>query len=290
MGIVKVISHQVAKDFLQKVEAFLIKDEALNNLPLGVLTRLANSQENEKKERYFYHIETSEGVKCVFMRTPPHLWIISSPEDVSEEVIRIAVEFLHQEKLAVPGVIGTRSVATRFSKQWENLTGEKIEVHMEQLIYKLTTVNDIPITKGELVQAQAGDENLVKQWLFQFAEQTDEAIIAAQAEEMAERFVKQGTLHFWKVNGAYVSMANSSRATKTGITVNAVFTPDEYKHNGYATSCVWKLTEKLLKEGYSFCSLYTDAANQSSNSIYQKIGYQRIGDSIVLYFNKVLNE
>nr|WP_246484738.1 GNAT family N-acetyltransferase [Virgibacillus salarius] len=79
-------------------------------------------------------------------------------------------------------------------------------------------------------------------------------------------------------------MANKSRETKHGATINAVYTPDKYKKKGYATSVVSQLSQKLLNDGYQFCSLYTDLSNPTANNIYKKIGYYKIGSAIVYLF------
>jgi uncharacterized protein len=50
------------------------------------------------------------------------------------------------------------------------------------------------------------------------------------------------------------------------------------RNRGYAASCVATLTKLMLDSGKKFCCLYTDLANPTSNSIYQKIGYQPICD------------
>jgi len=48
---------------------------------------------------------------------------------------------------------------------------------------------------------------------------------------------------------------------------------------GYATSCVAALTTRLLDSGKTFCCLYTDLSNPTSNSIYQRIGYRPVCDT-----------
>jgi predicted GNAT family acetyltransferase len=58
-----------------------------------------------------------------------------------------------------------------------------------------------------------------------------------------------------------------------------VYTPPEWRGKGYASACVAALSQLCLDSGYQFCMLYTDLANPTSNSIYQKIGYQPIGES-----------
>ena len=40
----------------------------------------------------------------------------------------------------------------------------------------------------------------------------------------------------------------------------------------------------LLSERYSFCSLFADQANPTSNSIYAKIGYVPLGDALEFDF------
>jgi hypothetical protein len=42
----------------------------------------------------------------------------------------------------------------------------------------------------------------------------------------------------------------------------------------------------MLEKGYSFCCLYTDLANPTSNSIYQKIGYRPVADSSQIRFDQ----
>ena len=79
-------------------------------------------------------------------------------------------------------------------------------------------------------------------------------------------------------------MASSTRPTRNGISVNGVYTPPAKRNHGYATSCVYSVSRLLLERGHSFCALYTDMTNPTSNAIYTRIGYQRIGDSRVYSF------
>ena len=74
-------------------------------------------------------------------------------------------------------------------------------------------------------------------------------------------------------HGGPVSMASATGPTPNGIRVNGVYTPPEHRGRGYATACVAALSARLLAEGRRFCFLFTDAANPTSNAIYQRIGY-----------------
>jgi len=71
-------------------------------------------------------------------------------------------------------------------------------------------------------------------------------------------------------------MCASDRESLNGKVINLVYTPPNKREQGYATSCVYNLCQRILKEGKSFCSLFTDLGNQTSNSIYSKIGFEPI--------------
>ncbi len=73
-------------------------------------------------------------------------------------------------------------------------------------------------------------------------------------------------------------MAGKSRPTAHGISVGPVYTPPSLRGRGYATALVAELSQHLLDSGYQFTTLFTDLANPTSNSIYQKIGYQPVCD------------
>jgi hypothetical protein len=62
------------------------------------------------------------------------------------------------------------------------------------------------------------------------------------------------------------------------VSVGPVYTPPERRGRGYATACVAALSQTILDEGWAFCTLFTDLANPTSNSIYQKIGYHPVCD------------
>lgn len=67
-------------------------------------------------------------------------------------------------------------------------------------------------------------------------------------------------------------------ATPHGMRIGAVYTPQDYRRNGYASACVAQLSHAILQMGKTFCFLFTDLANPTSNHIYQDIGYRPVAD------------
>ncbi|WP_258166573.1 GNAT family N-acetyltransferase [Paenibacillus sp. PCH8] len=60
--------------------------------------------------------------------------------------------------------------------------------------------------------------------------------------------------------------------------------PPYERRKGYATSIVTQISQLALDKGFTKCVLYTDLENPTSNSIYRKIGYMPICDSLQLKF------
>ncbi len=83
-----------------------------------------------------------------------------------------------------------------------------------------------------------------------------------------------------------MSCAHAADLTPNGVRLNIVYTPPEHQRRGYATACVAALSQHLLDSGRSFCFLFTDLANPTSNSIYQKIGYRPVCDFVDIEFDR----
>jgi predicted GNAT family acetyltransferase len=49
---------------------------------------------------------------------------------------------------------------------------------------------------------------------------------------------------------------------------------------GYGSNVVALLSDKILREDKKVVNLFTDLTNSTSNSIYQKLGYVKIGQDI----------
>ena len=79
-------------------------------------------------------------------------------------------------------------------------------------------------------------------------------------------------------------MIGKTRPSENGISVGPVYTPPEQRGRGYATHLTAAFSQHLLDAGYRFCTLFTDLANPTSNSIYQQIGYRAVCDFAMITF------
>jgi uncharacterized protein len=278
----KFTAYDDSKHFLEKVEGFLLEEEVINNLSLGLLYTLAKP-DSHYKEAFLACIEKDENLVLVMVMTPPYNLVVYGSGENVPEAIKLAVKSINNKGVTLPGVIGPKALAAEFAEEWAKQVDCGQETKMEQRIYKLEKVIDVPQSNGKLRLATVADLELIVDWTFQFSLVTEEKITLDGARKLAERGISESSIFIWDDNGP-VSMAKKARPTKNGIVVNLVFTPQEHQRKGYATTCVAHVSQYLLDAGYSFCSLYTDLANRTSNSIYMKIGYEPIIDSVVYGF------
>lgn len=286
--VVNIQPFDSARAFLDKVGDYLERNEAGNNLLLGLLSELAQEKRSDKATRSVMVVaERAEGGEPVLicLLTPLNLIVAGaaqSPPEL-EQAVRLMTDHLHASGAEVPGVVGPPDLAGAFADAWASVAGKTAFVKMNQRIYRLDEVNPVPYSPGDLRLAGPGDLALVADWIHEFAESIGENLGREEAAAKARENLIGGSLYIWD-DGGPVSMAKKTRPTRHGIVLSLVYTPPGRRNQGYASSCVAALSKLLLGEGYRFCSLYTDLSNPTSNAIYARIGYKPVQDSILYRF------
>ncbi|TGB02681.1 GNAT family N-acetyltransferase [Halobacillus salinus] len=278
-----IIEESNVNRFKAEVNHLLVEREAENNLPLGLLRGM--DQEESSLAPYLLYIKEAGKTTCMTMRTPPHLWILPSISTASKAGIEHLVQYLLDHEYDIPGVLGEEQAVEWFIEACHSKGNLEPNLHMRQGIYKLEKLATPPDREGNFVRAEKSDLALAKKWFLQYGKEVGEAHIEEQASDLATDMIEKEKMFFWTVNGIPVSMACRARETLNGATINAVFTPDEHKRKGYGSLVTYHLSKYLLEKGFLFCSLYTDMDNATSNSIYQKIGYRWVGNSIVYHLH-----
>ncbi|QTC43156.1 GNAT family N-acetyltransferase [Bacillus sp. V3] len=280
----KLTKYKDINEFYKRVYPFLIKKEAENNLPLGLLNSIKSG--SRYNNPLLVSAENEDGrIKGAFIMTPPHN-LVSVLQINDNEYSTIAQELntlLSEEGIEVPGFVSEKVSAEKLTQAWCNLKGCEHEIGMDQRIYKLDHVNDIELPVGKLIQPEEEHLTLLSDWIQRFTVETGvRHLTESEALERAEDMIaNENYLYFWEADGKPVSMARGGRWTDNGITVNFVYTPKPLRKKGYASAVVAGLSSKLLEE-YKFCTLYTDLENPTSNKIYMDIGYVPVCDSLMV--------
>jgi len=282
----EITKYNNIKLYLQVVEEDLLKNEVKNNLPIGILYSLKGDKDVKKKDLFLSRvIDKNNNILLAIMTPPKNLIIVGDDNNKLDEAIKVLIDYLLTNSIDIPGVIGDKKIVEKFKNKWLSQTGLEAELFMSQRIFKLSKLNQVKISSGKFREVQLTDLEIIKEWYIDFCQ---ESLSKELEEEKAKKHVKKaieaGNYYGWEKDGKLVSVAARARNTKNAVAVNFVYTPEEYRGNGYATSTVAKLSQELLNEGYRYCCLFTDLANPISNSIYKKIGYEPIADYMVYNF------
>ena len=137
-----------------------------------------------------------------------------------------------------------------------------------------------------LVQQAFDDLDLLLAWWRAFVREAipqEDNGPAGDLRQVERRLAENG-FALWEVDGVPVSLCGHGGATPNGIRIGPVYTPPALRGRGYATGLVAELSQALLDSGRTFCFLFTDLANPTSNAIYERIGYRRVCDSLMVAF------
>lgn len=267
-----------ARAFLDPAGADLLADEIRHSLAYGIAERVAlDAHAFGPDDPWFLILEYSGKTCATAIRTPPHRPILAHLCGGVGSNCSTLIRSIHEMDPSIPGVVGEKELADRFTRKWFAAYGSRVKAVMAQRIYRLTEVLKPRFAPGAMRKATMGDAELVESWAAEFHREADGDEPSPMYRELYRERILEGNVYLWE-NGVPVSMAVSARPTQNGISIGTVFTPPEHRNCGYATSCVASLYKELLGE-YRFCVLYTDLSNPVSNSIYKRIGFKEYCDS-----------
>ena len=135
---------------------------------------------------------------------------------------------------------------------------------------------------GEVARATPTERDLLVDWQRTYTrEAMPDEFVPGHAESMIDWILGQpdGGLRLWVRDGVPVSMAYVGHQTPHGERISNVYTPVEFRRNGYAAALVAEVTQERLRLGRQFLTLYADVANATTNHIYREIGYRPIARS-----------
>lgn len=272
-----------ASQFYERVKDYLLSQEALHCLLLGICNTLIHDPQQYDCQPYLATVEMDGKIVAVAMRTPPRRLILSKIEKFAAveaiacgSALRAIAEDLHSDQQQLPGVSGLAAEAFAFAQAWQANTTQSYRLEKQLRIHQLDKVQPISRSSGYLRLATEDESFFLVDWYKAFAIEAFGSV-EGNEERSIKHYLSQKSLYLWQ-DQVPVSMARSRLFTASSALIGPVYTPPEYRRKGYATSCVAALSQTLLDQGCRYCFLFTDLANPTSNHIYQAIGYQRVGD------------
>ena len=274
-----------AVEFLRLAGALLERDEARNQLPLGIAGNLMARPDAFEVVRFWVVREGNEPVAAA-VRTDSFNLVLGDPS--SETALGPLLDAVAADDREVPGIVGNVPFVEPAAERLAGASGRTAERILSQGVYGLTAVREVERAPGEPHPAGPKDRALLLDWLRAFVTEAvpdPEETFRRMERTLDSRFgIENAGFWLWEDGGRPVSLAGFSGPTPTGIRIGPVYTPPELRRRGYATTLVADLSAWLLERGHRACFLYTDLANPTSNRIYVEIGYERVCDAMEFVF------
>ncbi|MEV5548729.1 GNAT family N-acetyltransferase [Streptomyces sp. NPDC052309] len=272
------------EDFLARAGDFLRSRPALHTTPLSVTDKLRTLGADAYGGRFpvLGRLERDGEVHATFYRFPSRgLNVTSLTAQQADALAAHLVALGH----SLPSVTADQSTATAFAEAWQRHTGATPTARVRLHLYRLGTLTPpepVPAGRGRLVGEQ--DHEHLMRWCREFAADVGEDVTIDAASWAGTRFAEK-RYTFWETpDGTPVSMAGVNPMVGGQARVDPVYTPAHLRGRGYAGAVTVEVSRAALAAGAKEVVLYTNAANPTSNALYQRIGYRRVTDFLVYDF------
>jgi len=273
--------------FLQSSTEFRSVEPVATQVISGAATSVAKGLSGYERCTWWL-VESDSEIVGIAMHTEPFNLFLS-PMPV--EAAQVLAELMMETHPDFPGVNGPRDAVTSFIERCATLTSSpmKFELHQEHLAYLVTQIIPPHDVVGQMRPANPRDRELALEWFLGFAVEAN--VEDHNLEKVVDRAIATNRLYLWIVNDVVVSICGHSADVEipngTLARVGPVYTPPEYRKNGYASFLVAEVSQLLQNRGVSVM-LYADANYPDSNKVYINIGFELVGSNSI--WNKSSNQ
>ena len=271
--------------FLAAAGGFLRARAAQNTIVLGAVETLrarGTAAFGDEHPLFGWRAEPGGQVGAAFMHTPPYPVVLTDMDGAV--AAQVAAELAGRAR-RIPAVNAGTEPGSAFAAAWRERTGQAAHTGMRMRLYALgTLVPPDPPPPGAPRTASAADRDLLLAWFDAFHDEAGPPGPRQSERIVADQLSHRGLI-FWEHEGRPVSVAGCTRATAGQARVGPVYTPPELRGRGFGGAATAAVTQAALDDGAEGVVLFTDLANPTSNTLYQRLGYRPIGDRAVLTFS-----
>ena len=285
-------------EFLALAGEYLARERARNTVILTVSEQLhmnparysrpagaGGHQAQPGRPLFGWWSDRAGAVSGAFLHTPPHpLLLTAVPVDVAADLATALAD------RPLRGVNGYQEAAEAFAATWRAGTpGGQATERLRMRLYRLGELTwPDPAPDGAPRVAADSDAPLLTDWFTAFAAEVHDADAREDQAAVVRDRLGHGGVTVWEAGGRPASIAGVSRQVAGMLRVGPVYTPPELRGHGYASAATAAVSLRAREAGAEEVLLYTDLANPTSNSIYQRIGYRPVEDRLVLAFSAPL--
>jgi GNAT superfamily N-acetyltransferase len=270
--------------YLATTGAFLRANAARNTIMLSVAETLqaqGPATYGDGTPLYGWWAEPGGVVRAALLHTPPYpiLLTVLPPGAATALAVELAARGHHP-----PGVNAAPAPAEEFAAAWTRRTGQPSRMGMRMRLYELGRLQPPdPPPPGQARTALAEDRGLMLAWLDAFHDEAGPEG-PRESQRVVDDRLSFGGLVLWEHAGAPVSLAGRTQPAGGLARIGPVYTPPELRGRGFGGAATAAVTLAALDRGAKGVVLFTDLANPTSNTLYQRLGYRPVSDWVVLRF------
>src|SRR5215469_1113220 len=270
--------------YLAAAGGFLRADAVRNTIMLGVAGALQSrgpAAFGDAPPLCGWWTEPDGAVGAALLQTPPHPILLTAlpPGAATALAAELAGRGHHP-----PAVNAAPGPAAEFAAAWKERTGRASRAGMRMRLYALDRLlPPDPAPPGQARTALEVDRDLLFAWFDAFH---DEAAPPGprETQQAVDDRLSFGGLVLWEQAGVPVSLAGRTRPVAGLARIGPVYTPPEHRGRGFGGAATAAATQAALDSGAEGVLLFTDLANPTSNTLYQRLGFTPVTDRIVLTF------
>jgi ribosomal protein S18 acetylase RimI-like enzyme len=175
--------------------------------------------------------------------------------------------------MIVPTLIGAEPGVDAFASSWTEATGRQFWCRHNLVLYETSIVIEPPAVDGALRCAEPSELNTLVQWQEAFVRETKVSDDLRLVRRRVAEKLEDKRLYVWDSDGPKACAAHSLKRLG-GARLYGVYTPPEWRRQGYGRGMIAQLTQRLLDSGHERCVLFADAQNTASNHLYKRLGYR----------------
>lgn len=273
--------HDTVDEFRAIADPLYLRDPVANTIELTVLQADALPDDS-----LLLTVWENGDVIGAAIQTPPYPLACNALPIGSAGVVAAKIVAATPE---LAGARGMRAATVPFARAWCALTRQEWHVSVEERLYRLGALRPPSGVAGGPRAVTDGDRDLLIDWVERFYGET---FGHRRDEEAGKRFVdaadrKGDRFTLWTVDDVPVSMAMLRAPAADVSRIGPVFSPPDRRGHGYGSAVTAAAVELAHRRGTADVVLFADLANPVSNSIYQRIGFEAVADSVRIDFGSV---
>jgi RimJ/RimL family protein N-acetyltransferase len=184
-----------------------------------------------------------------------------------------------------PGeLIAQSSLARALAQGWATMVGAEAVRQMGLHLLACTELAadpELPAPDGRPRSATPADAEAVRAMVAAFVREAlphRTAFAERAADRAVARLGQDEGLCVWDVDDVPVAITRIGDLVAGARPIMSVYTPPEYRGQGYATALVAALTRDALASDTAVVNLAADVDHAFSTALYERIGYRRVGE------------